>query len=80
MAKGTCRCGAEWTGMKMEHCPECHETFTCTASGDKHRAGDHATGVGPGRRRCLTVEEMRAKGMATNGRGYWMTSARSRIP
>ena len=29
-------CGKSWTGMKMEHCKSCHETFNNTRAGDKH--------------------------------------------
>ena len=70
---GTCNCGATWTGFKLEHCPGCHQSFTGTAAGDMHRVGDHDLSQGPGRRRCLTISEMEAKGMAQNGRGVWMT-------
>ena len=64
-------CGATWSGHRIEHCTACHETFTGTGSGDKHRTGDHAVDIGPERRRCLTPDEMRGKGMATNQRGQW---------
>ena len=30
-------CQKTWTGMKMEHCTVCHETFNDTRAGDKHR-------------------------------------------
>lgn len=30
-------CGKSWTGMKMEHCKVCHQTFNDTRAGDKHR-------------------------------------------
>ncbi|MCL1900463.1 MAG: hypothetical protein FWG11_08155 [Promicromonosporaceae bacterium] len=64
-------CGTAWTGLRVEHCPECHETFTSTSSGDRHRTGDHAVSTGPDRRRCLTVTEMADRGMARNSRGHW---------
>jgi len=71
----TCRCGARWSGHKLEHCTECHKTFTSTRAGDMHRTGDHAVSVGPNRRRCLTTEEMLAKGLRprflTNGTEVW---------
>lgn len=36
----TCRdCEKIIIGHKLEHCSECHETFTCTRAGDLHRAG-----------------------------------------
>lgn len=71
MSATTCRCGATWTGLRIEHCPECHETFSGTTAGDRHRVGDHNTWSGPERRRCLTADEMRAKGMEQNARGAW---------
>ena len=69
----TCHCGAEWTGLRVEHCAACHETFTGTSAGDKHRTGEHHLSVGPYRRRCLTPVEMAAKGMTRNSRGHWST-------
>lgn len=77
MSGATCRCGASWTGLRIEHCTACHETFTGTTSGDRHRVGDPAIYVGPKRRRCLTDEEMRAKGMAQNARGQWTNGGTS---
>jgi len=69
---GDCRCGASWTGMRLEHCTVCHQTFTGTEAGDMHRTGDHALDAGPARRRCLTIAEMLDRGMVLNGAGYWM--------
>lgn len=66
-----CRCGATWTGKRVEHCTECHQSFTGTASGDKHRVGKHDVFTGPQRRRCLSVEEMETKGMKRNKHGHW---------
>ncbi len=68
---GACTpCGAEWGGAKLEHCTVCHETFTSTPAGDKHRTGGFANGS----RRCRTPEEMLALGMGQNLRGYWVSS------
>lgn len=73
----TChKCDATWTGLRIEHCPSCHATFTGSTSGDMHRTGDHAINEGPDRRRCLTADEMTEKGMTQNGRGQW-TSGKS---
>lgn len=70
----TCaQCETTWTGKRIEHCPECHQTFTGTTSGDMHRTGRHDTSTGPNRRRCLSIEEMETKGMTTNARGHWTT-------
>lgn len=66
------KCGKGWTGLRIEHCTGgCHESFTGTISGDKHRVGDFAVKEGPKRRRCLTPDEMLAKGMAKNKHGVW---------
>lgn len=72
-----CPCGTTWTGLRIEHCPECHETFTGTTSGDRHRVGDHALTTGPDRRRCLTAEEMRGRGMTQNARDQWTNGGTS---
>lgn len=70
----TCnKCAANWTGLRIEHCPSCHQTFTGSTAGDMHRTGDHAVFEGPDRRRCLTAHEMHEKGMARNERGIWTT-------
>lgn len=53
-------CPAKWTGLRIEHCAACHETFTGTKAGDRHRVGAYGVTTGPNRRRCLTVDEMRA--------------------
>jgi hypothetical protein len=55
----------------MEHCTACHETFSGTTAGDRHRVGEHSIPIGPNRRRCLTPDEMRDKGMSQNVRGVW---------
>lgn len=72
-----CTCDTTWTGLRIEHCLECHETFTGTTSGDRHRVGDHALTTGPDRRRCLTAEEMRGKGMTQNASGHWTNGGTS---
>ena len=70
----TCgKCQAKWTGLRIEHCTICHETFTGSTAGDMHRTGDHAINEGPDRRRCLSMYEMYEKGMARNDRGVWTT-------
>jgi hypothetical protein len=64
----TCTCGATWAGTRVQHCTVCHETFTGTRAGDMHRTGDF---TGPDRRRCLTPDEMRAKGLEQIDEGQW---------
>lgn len=65
--KVSCRCGAEWSGLKREHCTVCHRTFSGTSTGDAHRTGQHGVD-----RRCLTDAELAKKGMR-------MTDARSNL-
>ena len=60
-------------GLRTEHCAACHQTFTGTTSGDRHRVG----AFWPDERRCLTPEEMRAKGMEQNARGHWTNGGTS---
>ena len=70
----TChKCDSTIIGYRPEHCTICHETFNGTHVGDMHRTGDHGVKEGPSRRRCLTVDEMEAKGMQRNKLGYWTT-------
>jgi len=72
----TCRdCEKIIIGHKPEHCPECHETFGGTHTGDLHRGGQHGVAVGPNRRRFLTPDQMRAKSLVQNSKGYWIRRA-----
>lgn len=50
-------------------CPACDELFRSVSAFDKHRVGDYGKD-----RRCLTPEEMIAKGMAKNEAGFWVSS------
>lgn len=52
-------------------CMACGEYFNRVSTFDKHRVGEH----GP-ERRCLTAEEMAAKGWSHNSRGLWITARR----
>jgi hypothetical protein len=48
----------------------CGERFKSVTGFDRHR-------VGPGEaRRCLTPDEMRARGMTLNAHGQWITETR----
>lgn len=67
-------CGNWWTGMRTEHCPACHETFSGRGPADKHRVGDHDVRTGPRRRRCLTPDEMSKAGLVLDSRGIWSTT------
>jgi hypothetical protein len=50
-------------------CRSCLLYFNSTSAFDKHRVGEYATS-----RRCLSVTEMLAKGMAQNATGWWVTA------
>lgn len=53
-------------------CPSCGEYFNSSASFDGHRYGKHTGNL----RKCLTVDQMTAKGMSVDSGGWWITSAR----
>lgn len=57
------------TGQRNQ-CRGCSQYFNSNTAFDKHRHGK----VGHGRR-CLTPEEMMAKGMSLNKAGFWITEA-----
>jgi len=66
-----CReCGKRVSG-NAQHCACCHETFSGTTAGDKHRAGPWSS------RRCLNSGEMQEAGLRQNARGVWGSSAPS---
>jgi hypothetical protein len=47
----------------------CNQTFTSVYAFDLHRIGSFQKRT----RRCMTVEEMQAKGMTQNTKGWWTT-------
>lgn len=51
-------------------CPSCGEHFNSTHAFEKHRHGDFGVD-----RRCMTVDEMREKGMHFAADGFWRGSA-----
>jgi uncharacterized C2H2 Zn-finger protein len=51
-------------------CPTCDKLFKSVKAFDKHRTGEYGVN-----RRCLTEEEMLAKGMSKNRRGFWITQS-----
>ncbi|CAG9241110.1 hypothetical protein BDI4_100050 [Burkholderia diffusa] len=58
-------------------CPTCGEFFNSTHAFDAHRTGPFGGANGkPAHRRCLSTDEMRAKGMTVNKAGFWMTAKR----
>lgn len=54
---GRAGCGARWGGLRMEHCTVCHQTFSSPTLGDAHSVGKDVM-----QKRCLTPDEMTAKG------------------
>ena len=51
-------------------CQGCKAYFNSTFAFDKHRTGEHGKD-----RRCLTADEMQAKGMSIDGAGFWISAA-----
>lgn len=64
---GSCGCGARWFGQRLEHCTVCHRTFSGTTTGDAHRVGPYWP---EGLRRCLTDDELTARGLWLDA-GIW---------
>lgn len=48
-------------------CPSCGEYFNSSSAFEKHRTGEFGKS-----RRCKTLEEMLANGMAKNSSGFWV--------
>ncbi len=61
----------KFTGDRCQ-CRTCAEYFNSTRAFDKHRTGTYAQPP----RRCLSPDEMRARGMSQNAAGFWITSRR----
>lgn len=59
-------------GTDKCQCPTCLLFFKSTAGFDAHRVGRYQ----PNERRCLTTSEMRARGMALDSSGFWVTKRR----
>jgi hypothetical protein len=57
------------TGSRCQ-CIACDEYFNSTFAFDKHRIGEHGK-----TRRCMTIDEMLAKGMEKNEALFWVSSA-----
>ena len=52
-------------------CAACGKYFSRSSVFDKHRTGDYGGG-----RRCMTTEEMGAKGMRADATGVWRGKAK----
>jgi hypothetical protein len=55
------------TGQRNQ-CQSCKEYFNSNKAFERHRTGEHGKD-----RRCRTTEEMLAKGMSLNAKGFWIT-------
>lgn len=55
------------TGNRNQ-CQSCKQYFNSNKAFDKHRRGEFGVN-----RRCLTPDEMKAKGMLINHAGFWIT-------
>jgi len=69
MSRLTCSdCERTYSGSDRSggHCMSCHQSFSAQGGFDKHRVGQYGID-----RRCLTTDEMTAKGWHLDGRGDW---------
>jgi hypothetical protein len=57
--------------MSKSICSACGATFPSVSSFDLHRTGSFLQGT----RRCLRADEMRARGMVRNEKGWWMRAS-----
>lgn len=55
---------------QRNQCQGCKQYFNSNSAFEKHRTGKYGVN-----RRCLTPEEMTAKGMLVNHAGFWVTKA-----
>jgi hypothetical protein len=51
-------------------CGGCGEFFNSSFAFDKHRTGEFGKN-----RRCITPDEMTAKGMSKNAAGFWISAS-----
>ena len=59
--------------LRGDHCqcPACGLYFNSTYAFDCHRTGKHGVD-----RRCMTMPDMRAAGMALSASGWWISARR----
>ena len=55
-------------GAARNQCGGCREYFNSNTAFEMHRTGEHGVD-----RRCMTVEEMKGKGMDVNAAGFWIS-------
>jgi hypothetical protein len=58
-------------------CGGCGELFNSTYAHAKHRVGPYSPINKPETRRCLSVDQMLAKGMSRNSAGFWIAEKRT---
>jgi len=63
------------TGSRCQ-CSACGEYFNRPSLFDRHRAGSYQ----PLARRCLSPDEMRAKGWRKNSAGFWIGAGMPVVP
>jgi len=56
-------------GARRNQCSGCKVFFNSARPFERHRIGKHGVD-----RRCMTADEMIAKGMSINEAGYWIAS------
>ena len=66
-------CSTTWTGLRIAHCGACHQTFSCVAHFDSHRAPNRGQGT------CKAPSSVLAKhghpAMRLNEHGVWVGAA-----
>lgn len=60
-------------GQKNQ-CQGCKKYFNSNTAFEMHRTGRHGID-----RRCMTEEEMTAKGMSMNARSFWVSKSNDRF-
>lgn len=60
-------------GQKNQ-CQGCKRYFNSNIAFEKHRTGKHGVD-----RRCMTEEEMTAKGMSLNAKSFWISESNDRF-
>jgi hypothetical protein len=63
-------------GSNQCECGECGQFFNTVNTFDMHRTGDYSDGT----RRCLTGDEMRARGWRVNPHGFWIRGEQFTFP
>lgn len=66
------------TGRRCQ-CTACGDYFNSDTGFDRHRVGHFQSAEGPSARRCLSADEMTAKGWIRNAAGFWITKAREAV-